>query len=99
MTTEVDTTIGEIKSNLKDSEDQRAIRNTLGQPPKEDIKEIIPNLVEEVLPDQIIVPDNMVIQDHIEMAADLEANRGIEAEALEMAQGIERNRQRSQRAI
>ena len=99
MTIEVDTIIGEIKSNLKDSEDQRAIQNSSGQPPKEDIKEIIPNLVEEVLPDQIIVPDNMAILDHIEMAADLEANQEIEAEALAPALEIERNRQRNQRVI
>ena len=94
---EVDMTIGETKSNLKDSEDQRAIRDTSEQPLKEGIREIIPNLGEGVIPDQIIVPDNMEIQDHIEMAADLEANREIEAEALALGQGIERNRQRSQR--
>ena len=90
-------TIGRIKSNLKDSEDRRAIRDSSGQPPEEDIFEIIPNLVEGVLPDQMTVPDNMVTRDHIEMAADSEANRRIEAKALEMAQGIERNRQKSQR--
>ena len=99
MTTEVDTIIGEIKSNLKDSEDQRAIRNTSEQPLKEDIREIIPNLVEGVIPDQITVPDNMAIQDHIEMAADLEANQRIEAELLAPVLEIEKNRPRNQKVI
>ena len=92
-------TIGKTKSNPKDSEDRRAIRDSSGQPLEEDIFEIIPNLVEGVLPDQTIVPDSMVTRDHIEMAANSEVNRRIEAEAPEMAQGIERNRQRSQKAI
>ena len=91
-------TIGRTKSNPKDSEDRRAIQDSSGQPLEEDIFEIIPNLVEEVLPDQIIVPDNMEIQDHIEMAVGLEANLEIEAEAQEMEQEPERSRQRSQRA-
>ena len=98
MTIEADMTIGEIKSNLKDLEDQRAIPNTSEQPLKEGIREIIPNLVEGVIPDQIIVPDNMEIQDHIEMAVGLEANLEIEAEVPAMGQELERNRQRSQRA-
>ena len=89
--------IGEVNSNPEDSRGPRVLLDTSGQPLKEDIYVIIPNLADEVLPDQMTVPDNMVTRDHIEMAAKLEANRGIEAEALEMAQGIERNRQRSQR--
>ena len=56
-------------------------------------------MVEEALPDQIIVPDNMAIPDHIEMAADLEANQEIEAGALAPAPEIERSRQKDQRVI
>ena len=90
-------TIGEADSNQKDSRGPRVDRDTSGRPLKGDTYVILPGLAEEVLPDQTRVPDNMVTRDHIEMAAELEANRGIEAEALEMAQGIERNRQKSQR--
>ena len=96
MRIEADMTIGEIKSNLKDLEDQRAIPNTSEQPLKEGIREIIPNLVEGVIPG-LIIPDNMGIQDHIEMAVGLEANPEIEAEVPAMGQELERNRQRSQR--
>ena len=99
MTIEVDTTIGETKSNPKDSEDRRAIRSSSGQPQKEDITEIIPDLVEEAIPDQITVPANMVTRDHIEMRAGLGANPGIEAGALAKAPGIEKSRQRNQRVI
>ena len=88
-------TIGEVKSNPKDSRGLRVILDTSGRPRKEDIYAILPGLAEEVLPDQTRVPDNMVTQDHIEMAAELEAYRGIEA--LEVAQGIERDRQKSQK--
>merc|ERR1712105_169755 len=99
MTIEVDTIIGETKSNLKDSEDRRATRNSSGQPQKVDTKGIIPDLVEEAIPDLITVPDNMVTLDHIEMRAELGANLKIEAGAQAMAPGIEKNRQRDQRAI
>ena len=92
-------TIGEIKSNLKDSDDQRATRNSSGQPQKVNTKGTIPNLVEEAVPDHIIVPDNMVVPDHIEMGADLEANQEIEAGALALAPEIEKSRQRDQRVI
>ena len=89
--------IGEIKYNPKDSRGPRVILDTSGLPRKEDIYVILPSLAEEVLPDQTRVPDNMVTQDHIEMAAELEAYRGIEAKALEVAQEIERDRQKSQK--
>ena len=50
MTIEADMTMGETKSNLKDSDDQRAILNASEQPLKEGIREIIPNLIEGVIP-------------------------------------------------
>ena len=99
MTIGVDTIIGETKSNLKDSEDRRATRSSSGQPQEVDTKGIIPDLVEEAIPDQTIVPANMVVRDHIEMRAGLGANQGIEAGALAMAPGIEKSRQRDQRVI
>ena len=84
---------------LKDSEDRRAIRSSSGQPQEEDITEIIPDLVEEAIPDQIIVPDKTAIRDHTETRVGLGANQGIEAEALEMESGIEKSRLRDQRVI
>ena len=84
---------GERSSDPKASDDRRAIPNSSGQPQKVDTKGIIPNLVEEAVPDHIVVPD------HIEMGADLEANQEIEAGALALAPGIEKNRQRDQRVI
>ena len=88
-------TIGEVKSNPKDSRGPRVTLDTSGRPRKEDTYVILPGLAEEVLPDQTRVPDNTVTQDHIEMAAELEAYRGIEAP--EVAQEIERDRQKSQK--
>ena len=84
---------GERSSDPKASDDRRAIANSSGQPPKVDTKGIIPNLVEEA------VPDHTVVTDHIEMGADLEANQEIEARALALAPGIEKSRQRDQRVI
>ena len=81
-------TIGEVNSNPKDSRGPRAILDTSGRPRKEDTYVILPGLAEEVLPDQT--------RDHIEMEIESEAYR--EAKALEMAQGIERDRQKSQKA-
>ena len=80
-------TIGEVKSNPKDSRGPRVILDTSGRPRKEDTYVILPGLAEEVLPDQT--------RDHIEMEIESEAYR--EAKALEMAQGIERDRQKSQK--
>ena len=88
-------TIGEANSNPKDSRGLRVILDTSGRPLKEDTYVILPGLAEEVLPDQTRVPDNMVTWDHIEMEIESEAYR--EAKALEMAQGIERDRQKSQK--
>ena len=56
---EVDTMTGETRSNLKDSEDQRAIQNSSGRLPKEDTKGTAPDLAEEAT------------LDHIEITADL----------------------------
>ena len=79
--------IGERRSDLKASYDRRAIPNSSGLLPKVDTKGIIPDLVEEVVPD------------HIEMVVDSEANREIEALALALALVIEKSRQRDRRAI
>ena len=78
-------TIGEADSNQKDSRGPRVDRDTSGQPPKGDTYVILPGLAEEVLPDQT--------RDHIEMAIESEAYR--EAKAPEVAQVIERDRQKS----
>ena len=93
MRIEVDMIIGERRSNPKDSDDRRVTQNSSGQPPKVDTKGIIPNLVEEAVPDHTVVPD------HTEMGADLEANQEIEALALALAPEIEKSRQRDQRVI
>ena len=83
----VDTMTGETRSNLKDSDDQRAIQNSSGRLPKEDTKGTIPDLAEEVTPD------------HIEITVDLEAeaeasalHKKIEVHILALAPEIERNR-------
>ena len=85
---------GEIKSDLKDSDDRKAILNSSGQLPKVETKGIIPDLVEEVTPD------------HIEMVVDLEAeaeasplHKRIEAPTLALAPEIEKSRQKDQRVI
>ena len=77
--------IGEADSNLKDSRGPRVNQDTSGRPLKGDTYVILLGLAEEVLPDQI--------QDHIEMGIESEAYR--EAKAPEVAQVIERDRQKS----
>ena len=77
--------IGEADSNLKDSRGLRVNRDTSGRPLKEDTYVILPGLAEEILPDQT--------RDHIEMGIESEAYQ--EAKALEMAQGTERDQQKS----
>ena len=79
--------IGERRSDLKDSDDRKAIQNSSGLLPKIIEKETIPSSVEEVVPD------------HIEIAVDSEANRKIEALALALALVIEKSRQRDKRVI
>ena len=90
----VDTMAGERRSDLKDSDDRKAILNSSGQLPKVDTKGIIPDLGEEVAPD------------HTEIAVDSEADRiieefplhrTIEAPTPELAPGIEKSRQKNQR--
>ena len=83
----VDTITGERRSNLKDSDDQRAIPDSSGRLPEEDTKGIIPDLVEGATPA------------HIEMVVDLEAeaeasplHRKTEAPILALAPKIEKNR-------
>ena len=78
---------GERRSDLKDSDDRKAIPNSSGQLPKVDTTGIIPNLEEEVTPD------------HTEIAVDLEAeaeasplHRKIKAPRLALAPTVERNR-------
>ena len=89
--------IGEVDSNPKDSRGPRVILDTSGRPRKEDTYVILPSLAEEVLPDQTRVPDNMVTRYHIEMEVESESYR--EAKALEVAQAIERDRQKSLKVI
>ena len=79
--------IGERSSDLKASDDRKAIPNSSGQLPKVDTKGIIPDLVEEVTPD------------HTEIAVESEANRGIEEPAPELALVIEKSRQKNQKVI
>ena len=78
---------GERRSDLKDSDDQKVIRNSSGLLPKVDTKGTIPDLVEGVAPG------------HTEIAVDSEADRRIEAPALELAPVIEKSRQKNQRVI
>ena len=88
------TITGERRSDLKDSDDRKAIPNSSGQLPKVDTTGIIPNLEEEVTPD------------HTEIAVDLEAeaeasplHKRIEAPTLALAPEIEKSRQKDQRVI
>ena len=88
--------IGEAKTNPMDSRGPRVNPDTTGRHQEEDTYVILLGSAEEVLPDQARVPDNMVTRDHIVMEAGLEAYR--EAKTPKVAQGIEINRQTSQKA-
>ena len=80
--------IGETDSNPEDSRGPRVNPDTSGRPLEEDTYATRPDLAEEVLLSQT--------RDHIEKEVESEAYR--EAEARQMAQEIEKDRQTSQRA-
>ena len=78
------------KINPMDSRDPRADPDITGQHREEGTYVILPGSAEEVLPDQT------VIRDHIAMEVGLEACQ--KAKTLKIAQEIERNRQKGQKA-